>query len=166
MYATDIVFDDDSLPLQMVRYDFGRQVDRRRSRAEGNALASPLSSPFRRNTGGKEGWLGGRKGRKGRARWYIPSHRETPSRSALFAWVLPLHRDLTIGRSTLRFEISKGKKKKEKKKRISRLLPKGSLFLKNLKSTSDPRYLIATTNSSIARGIIRAYRAWNKYPSK
>lgn len=53
-----------SLSLQMVRYDFGRQVDRRRPCAEGNALTSPLI-PIQKKRRRKEGYLVGGKGGKG-----------------------------------------------------------------------------------------------------
>jgi hypothetical protein len=55
------------LSLQMVRYDFGRQVDRRRPCTEGNALTSPLI-PIQKKRRRKRGMPGGWKGWKGRAR--------------------------------------------------------------------------------------------------
>lgn len=54
-YATDAFSDDDSLSLQVVRYDFGRQVDRRRPYARGQRPHEPSHPLFRRNAGGKEG---------------------------------------------------------------------------------------------------------------
>lgn len=64
-YATDTFSDDDSFSLQVVRYDFGRQVDRRRPYARGQRPYEPSHPPFRRNAGGKEGCLVGGKDEKG-----------------------------------------------------------------------------------------------------
>jgi len=61
-----------SFSLQMVRYDFGRQVDRRPC-AEGNALTSPLI-PIQKKRRRKRGMLGGWKGWK-RARTVMHSPR-------------------------------------------------------------------------------------------